>query len=480
MTAASPTSDTAFRVADRVRVPAPWEVFAERTRRFEVHLNGRAIEMVRGPIALEGYGIRLLRSREGRTGVGFQSSTDLSEAGIHATSADAETVARHSVFPAETVELPGGAGPAGRSVEIVDRKLWADPLATVDAYVAELLRGFEGRKDVLASFGSVRATLIETSIANSASLRASYAQTLVDFEVAVKAFGGPEGAPPGEYWVNNTSRRLEPERLPADIENWCTYAKDVRRAIPPPTGELPVVLPPGVLAGIIPSVIGFRFTGAARLRKISPGVGSSVAAETVTIVDDGLFPWAPASSPFDGDGSPRGGHPVVAAGAVSHLLYDAMHAGAFDVPSTSSASRAFGPGGFADWRRFIHPPRVSSSTLAIAPGKGGTEAELVEQAGEGIWVQQLGWAVPDDISGAFGGEIRIGYRIRHGKIAEPVRGGTVGGTVMAPPGRPSLLTSVAAIGSVAELSEAIVSPPLLIRPLVVAGAGVGASPTSKK
>jgi len=472
-------AETAARVAELLKTDAPWEVFAERLRRYEIHLSGLTVEMVRGPIALEGYGIRVLRARAGKTGSGFQASTDLSAAGVRAATADAESLAARSEFPAEKVELPGRAPSPPSGLEIVDRKLWDDPLGAIDAHLAEIVRGFEGRRDVGPSFGSVRATLAETTIANSAGLRASYAHTLVDFEIAVKASGGPEGAAPGEYWVNSSSRRLETDRLPAEIDAWCKYAQDVRRAVAPPTGELPVVLPPSVLAGIVPPVVGFRFSGSARLRKIAPAVGDSAAADRVSIVDDGVRSWAPGSGPVDAEGGGRARLPLIENGRVASLLYDAAHSAAFGVPSTASATRGVDPNGFTDWRRFLHPPRVWSSTLSVAPGDGGTDAELVEQAEDGIWVQQLGWAIPDPFSGSFGGEIRIGYRIRHGKLAEPVRGGTVGGVVFAPPGQPSMLQSIQAVGSRAELADTIAAPPLLVRPLVVAGASAPTAATSK-
>jgi len=470
MTPPSPPAETAFRVAEQLRAPEPWEVYGERIQRFEVHLSGSRVEMIRGPIALEGYGLRILRPREGKTGVGFQASTDLSPAGIRATLEDAEQNTRHSEFPASRVELPASARGGTPTAEIVDRRLWEKPLDSIDAYVAELIRGFGSHKDATPSFGSVRATLSETSIANSAGLRVQFPQTMVDFEVAVKSFGGPEGAPPGEYWVNAASRQLDLARLPADIEEWCRYAADVRRASPPPTGEVAVLLPAGVLAGILPAVLGTRFTGAARLRKIAPHPGEVVAAPTLTVRDDGLFPWSPGSAPFDAEGQVRESRPIIEQGKVAAILYDALHAGAFDAQSTASAVRGRSPTGFIDWRQFTRPPGVSSSTLSVAPGEGGSDAELIETVEDGVWVQQLGWAIPDSISGAFGGEIRIGYRIRHGKLAEPVRGGTVGGFVMSAPGRPSLLQNVAAIGGRATLAEEVASPTLVVRNLTVAGA----------
>ena len=468
MSALSASESTAARVAERIRAPEPWEVFAERSRRYEVHLNGTVVELIRGPIVVEGYGIRLLRSREGQTGRGFQASTDLSDAGVRAAVDVAERVAQHSVFPAKDVALPSGSSPGGPSIELVDADLWTNPMGTLDRFVAALTSGFEGRPNELLSFGSVRGALHETSIANSSGLRVAYRHTEVEYEAAVKGIGGPEGPPPGEYWVNGSSRKVEDRKVTEEVPRWCTYAQDVRRAVGPPTGDLPIVLPPSVLSTILPIVLGVRLSGGARLRQMAPTPGAAIAAESVTIYDDGRYPWAEGSAPVDDEGTPRSRRPLVRDGKVGDLLYDALHGAAFNTPSTGSASRV-GGAGLRIPQRFLRAPTPTTSTIVVEAGTGGTDAELVEAAGEGIWVQQLGWAFPDPLSGAFGGEIRIGYRIRGGKLAEPVRGGTVGGIVMAPPGETSMLTSIAAVGSTAELCGELATPSILVRPLVVAG-----------
>ncbi len=460
-------SDVAFRVAEQLRAPAPWEVIGERTRKFELHLQGTEIELERGPIAIEGYGIRLFRPRGNVLGTGFQASSDLSAEGISTATSVAETIARHAEFPAKSVDLPGGqARPS--DVAIVDRSLWADPTRVVREYVDALLAAFHGRPNAVPSFGSVKATLSEYSLANSSGLKVQFPSTHVELEVAVKAFGGPEGAPPGEYWVTEGSRRLEPKKLPGDVEAWCRYAADVRRAVAPPTGEQAVVLPSEVLAGILPSVLGGRFTGAARLRHIAPEVGSVVGGELATVRDEGDYAWGSGSAPFDDEGAPRGRHPLIEKGTVAGLLYDSLYASALSERSTASAVRsAAGPSGEF---RFAHPPGPGVTTLVVAPSNGGSDQELYETAGDGILVTQLGWAYPDPISGTFGGEIRIGYRIRGGKVAEPVRGGTVGGTVLAPKGAPSLLANLEAVGSTATLSGQVATPTVVVRPLSVAGA----------
>jgi TldD protein len=466
MTAGGAPEPVSYRVADRLRTEAPWEVFGERARRYELHFNGRVIESVRGPLLVEGYGVRIFRPHGDRTGTGFQASTEVTDEGIAHTLADAEKVATHSDFPTKKVVLPSAVSMAG--VEVVDPHLWESPLPRLQAYVDALLAPFDTIKDVVPSFGSVRATLSENSLANSSGLRGTYRHTTAALELAVKAFGGPEGTPPGEYWVNQLERRVDPDHAGDPVAAWCQYARDARRAKAPPTGELPVVLPPSSLAGILPSVVGSRWTGTARLREIAPVPGSMVAGPNVTVHDDGRFPWAPNTAPMDDEGTPTRRRVLIETGAASELMYDVLHAGAFDVPASGNGFRGLSFG-YRDWLRFTHAPTTGASTLVMAPGSGGTDMEIAEATGDGIWVQQLGWANPDPVSGSFGGEIRIGYRIRNGKIAEPVRGGTVGGTVLAPVGAPSLLTSIAAIGSEALLVDDLSCPTLLVRPLTVAG-----------
>ncbi len=461
-------SDLAFRVADRVRAEPPWEVYADHSRRYEIHLNGPTVELTRGPIELEGYGLRLFRRRGEKTGTGFDASSDPSDAGIRKTVDEAEAIARHSEFPAKSVELPSGTPRAAEATTTVDRALWDRPFESIEAYLATLLEQFESTPGCVPSFGSVRVTLTETSLANSTGLRTSFAQTSSEFELAVKASGGPEGPPPGEYWVNDLARRLEPGKLPDEVRTWCDFARDVRRSVPPPTGDLPVVLPASVLSGILPSVLGFRLSGVARLRQLAPELGAEIAGAGVTISDDGTYPWAPATAPVDDEGLPQRKRTLIAGGKVSSLLYDSMHAGAFSEAPTGPSSRARFLG-YSDWKRFLRSPSLGSSTIVISPGSGGTDEEICEAAGDGIWVQQLGWARPNNLSGVFGGEIRIGYRIRGGKRAEPVRGGIVGGSAIGPPGSPSLIANIAALGSRGTLAEEIASPTVLVRPLSVAG-----------
>lgn len=461
---------TAFRVGEQLRgkVEGPWEVFGERGRRFEIHLTGTQTEMERGPLSIEGFGLRVFRPRGDQYGVGFVAATDLSEKGIARAASDAEATSAFARFPTKRVELPSTVNGAAPSVETVDRHLWESPIDTLREYVHALIAPFDGRRNVVPSFGSVRAALSEFTLTNSEGIQRRMRRTSVELEFAVKAFGGPEGRAPGEYWVNAETCAVSTNGLSETVAGWCQRAEDARAAQPTPAGVKNVVLPPSALADIVPPILGYRLSGSAELRKMAPTPGDAIGAAELTLTDDGLLPYGLESSPYDDEGSPQVRRTLIDRGVVGTPALDVLHAGAFNRSPTGSAKRGSAA---PSWFRFIGRPSPGPTTLVVAPGDGGSEAELLEAAGEGILLDQLGFPFPDAISGAFGGEIRIGYRIRNGKKAEPVRGGTLGGVALAAPGEPSLLQSIRGIGSRGELKGGLSTPALWVDGLTVAGEG---------
>ena len=450
-------------------VPDPWDVYAERARRYEIQLRGTQFETVRGPLHLEGYGVRVLRSIDGQTGVGFQASSDFEPASIRACVGAARDVASFNRFPAHHPELPERGGRAPPNPAILDADLWTDPLGALHQEATAILAAADSQRLAPPTFVTLRATLIESSIANSRGLATAYAHTAIEREVAVKSEGGPEGRPPGEYWFDEITRQTRRAGWETEMRDWHRFATDARRASPPPTGEYPVVLPSGVLSGILPPVLGFQFSAASALRGLGVPTGTVVGGDALDVTDDGSVDWALGSAPVDDEGTPQGTRPLIVAGRASAMVSDVLHANALSGTPTGNAIRE----GFElvanYWQKFTRTPSPATTTLVVRPGNGGSDEELLDQVDEGVWVQKLGWAIPDPVAATFGGEIRIGYRIHHGKLGEPVRGGTVGGPVMTRDGRPSMLNGVVAMGSRATRSVNLLCPTLAVRNLLVSG-----------
>jgi TldD protein len=458
----------AARLGDALkgRTEGPWEIYAERARRFELHLAGDRIEMRRGPIEVEGFGLRLFRPAARKVGVGFAASTDCSEASVRLAAEEAERTGPLAPSPAQQVELPAPIQGALPSVQSSDPTLTKDPEAALESYVRTLLEPVGPRPRVVPSFGSVRASLVEVSIANSLGLSSSYARTMVDLEFAVQTGGGAEGRPPAEYWVTRRLQGVPSSGVASEVQGWCRRAEDTGRAVLPPTDLTELLIPPEILADVLPPILGFRLGGEASLRKMAPVVGSAVAFEGVQITDDGLRDGASASAPVDEEGSPRRSTPLIRNGKAEALLYDRIHAAALGASTTGNGSRDSTL--FPVWLRFTAAPSVEPTTLVLAHGDGGTDAELAESVGEGILLDQLGYAFPDAETSAFGGEIRLAYRIRGGKIAEPLRGGTVGGFTFGPAPTPPLLPSIVGLGSSVKLVGRLSAPTIRVRGFPIA------------
>ncbi|MCI4364052.1 MAG: TldD/PmbA family protein [Thermoplasmata archaeon] len=449
------------------KVDPPWDLFAQRLRRYEVHLSGRRVELLRGPIHLTGFGVRVLRPSNGSTQVGMGSSNDLTPEGIMGAVERATAVSRFSSFPASEVHLPSGSA-VRPGLELTDPEVRDRPEDGLRRFSDELLAQFDGRNDPIPSFGSVKATYAENSVVNSSGERVAWSGTGVELEFAVKSVGGPEGAAPGEYWVNSRSRRLDAVSLGVDVPRWAKLASDMRRAKPPPTGELTVAFPTDVLAEILPPILGFRLTGAAELRGLAPELASRVGSELVHVTDEPFLPWGGRSAPIDDEGTAHAPLHLLEAGTVSSRMYDVLHGSKFGHPSTGHGSRL---GGFGDEHRFASGVAPGMTNLVLRSGDGGTDQELIAAIGEGLWLEQLGYPFPDNLGGTYGGEIRAAYRIRGGKLAEAVRGGTVGGSLLGAPGAPSLLAGVSHLGSRNVLCGAYSGPTVVAKGIAVAGPG---------
>lgn len=466
-------SEAGFQVAEQLRrqaVPGPWEVLGERVDRYEVHLLGAKAELVRGPVRLEAVGIRLLRPRGEGVGVGFASTSDLSERSVRAAVEDAEASARQAMFPARDPVLPGNPGglPA---VESADRANWEAPEESVTAFAQLLIDAFEGRSGVRPSFGAVQLLLGESTLANSAGLSHRASRTEASLEFAVTASGGPEGPAPGEYWaIPRHATRLDATALSVRVDDWCRKAEEIRRAEPMSGGDQSVVLPPGVLADVLPVILGYRFTGAAALRGIAPKPGDRVADPRISLVDDGLLPRAIGSSALDSEGTPQRRRELIRAGIAGELLFDVLHSRTQAGASSSGNGLRYGLE-YGDPTYSTSPPGVRPTTLVVSTGDLASDEEIAEAAGEGVWVDQLGYPFPDATGANFGGELRLGYRIHGGKIGAPLRGGTVGGLALAPEGTPSLFNSVVGLGRRSERAAHLDTPAIVSRGLTVGGVG---------
>lgn len=227
----------------------------------------------------------------------------------------------------------------------------------------------------------------------------------------------------------------------------------------PSTERLPVVLDPwaassflGVLAG------GLSAEEVQKGRSLfADKVDERVAAELLTLADDGRLSDGPGSAPFDDEGVPTGRTELIEAGVLRGFLHNAQTAARVGGRSTGNAGR----GGYRS------VPGVSPTNLVVEPGVEGPEA-LLARAGRAVYVQ----SVTGVHSGAnpVSGEFSVGatgLRVEGGELGEPLREMTIASTLQ------DVLGALASVGSDLRFfpgGGAIGTPTLLVGEMTVAGA----------
>ena len=208
-----------------------------------------------------------------------------------------------------------------------------------------------------------------------------------------------------------------------------------------PAGEMAVVLGPGWPGVLLHEAVGhglegdFNRTGTSAF---SGRLGERVAAPGVTVIDDGAMNQRRGSLTIDDEGTPTRRNVLIEDGILKGYIQDRLNARLMGVEPTGNGRRE----SFA----FAPMPRMTNTFMLAGQDD---PAELVERVSDGIYAKSFGGGQVDITSGKFVFSCTEAYRIRGGKIAEPVKGATLIGD------GPTVLTRVKGIGNDLALDEGI-------------------------
>jgi len=212
-------------------------------------------------------------------------------------------------------------------------------------------------------------------------------------------------------------------------------------SVPAPAGEMQVVCGPGWPGVLLHEAIGHGLEGDFNRKgtsAFSGRIGQRVAAPGVTVVDEGAIEGRRGSLTIDDEGTPTGRTVLIEDGILKGYLQDRLNARLMGMQPTGNGRR----------ESFAHAPMPRMTNTFML---GGTDdpAELVTRVKDGIYAKSFGGGQVDITSGKFVFSCTEAYRIRGGKIAEPVKGATLIGD------GPSVLTRVTGIGNDLALDEGI-------------------------
>jgi PmbA protein len=276
--------------------------------------------------------------------------------------------------------------------------------------------------------------------------------------LAVVPVAVPDGAESGslgmerDYWYS-VSRKFSALDAPEEVGR-IAAERTVRRlgAKKVATCRVPVVFDQRTARSLLGNLLE-ALNGDAIYRNASflaGKLGETIAAESVTIVDDGTLPGGFGSAPFDDEGVRASRNVVVERGVLKSYLLNCYTARKLGMKTTGNASRGLAGN-----------PGIGPKNFFLEPGSASPE-EIIRSVPNGFYVTEfMGFGVnvvTGDVShGA------AGLWIENGELAYPVHEVTVAGNLSA------LLRGISMIGTDLEFRGAVASPTLKVDEMTVAG-----------
>ena len=213
------------------------------------------------------------------------------------------------------------------------------------------------------------------------------------------------------------------------------------RSVPAPAGEFPVVLGSGWCGVLLHEAVGHGLEGDFNRKgtsAFSGRLGDRVAAPGVTVVDDGAMEQLRGSLTIDDEGTPTRRNILIEDGILKGYLQDRLNARLMGMEPTGSGRR----------QSFAHAPMPRMTNTFMLAGNDDP-GELVGRVKDGIYAKSFGGGQVDITSGKFVFTCTEAYRIKGGKLGDPVKGATLIGD------GPTVLTRIKGIGNDLALDEGI-------------------------
>ncbi|MEM6998977.1 MAG: metalloprotease TldD [Pseudomonadota bacterium] len=208
-----------------------------------------------------------------------------------------------------------------------------------------------------------------------------------------------------------------------------------------PAGTMSVVLGPGWPGILLHEAIGHGLEGDFNRKETSAfsgRIGERVAADEVTVVDDGTIEKRRGSLNVDDEGTPTSSTTLIERGILKGYMQDKHNARLMGVDPTGNGRR----------ESYAHLPMPRMTNTYMLGGDRDPE-EIIASVDKGIYAVQFGGGQVDITNGKFVFSASQAYKIENGKITTPVKGATIIGN------GPDVLTRVSMVGNDMALDSGI-------------------------
>jgi len=383
------------------------EIYAESVRGVGLSWENRTLdEAAAGREG--GAGLRLVRGEETL----FASGNDLSPESLLRLASGLASALPHGLSPREVPAMEPAAARPVSIVEIEPASVGMDAKVTLLERADRAARAFDPRvTQVSARYrDSERRVLVANSDGLFSTDRNVYTTLLVSavakegdlVRTAQKVASGTCGF--------ELTEQTPPEELGRDAARMACLQLG---ADPAPAGTFTVVLSSKAGGTMVHEACGHGLEGDFAIKGLSVyagKVGRKVASSLVTVLDDGTMPGKRGSFAIDDEGTPSRRTVLIENGILKGFLHSRRTAAKLGEEPTGNGRR----------ESFRHLPIPRMRNTIIAPGEDDPE-EIVASVADGIFVTDMGGGEVDTVSGNFVFHCTEAYRIRGGKIAEPLR-----------------------------------------------------------
>ncbi|HZU52282.1 MAG TPA: TldD/PmbA family protein, partial [Holophagaceae bacterium] len=209
------------------------------------------------------------------------------------------------------------------------------------------------------------------------------------------------------------------DRVEATVKEAARLAVLALDAQPAPAGTFPVVLSSSAGGTMIHEACGHGLEADLALAGMSAfagKLGQKVAAEGVTIIDDGTLPHKRGSAAVDDEGNASTRVVLIENGILKQYLQSRKTARKMGVEPTGNGRR----------ESYKHLPIPRMRNTFLAAGNEAPEAILAD-LDRGLFVKHMGGGQVDTVTGNFVFEVKEGYWVEKGELKYPVKNATLSG-----------------------------------------------------
>jgi len=402
------------------------ELFLERRRAESLtfddgRLRGASYDSAKG------FGLRAVAGPV----AGYAHSTELTEAALKRAS---ETVKLAAAEGERTIAAPPPT--ANQSLYIQESPLTGfsfshkvDLLKEVD----EFLRSRDER--VVQVSASLNGQLQEVAILRPEGgvLAEARPMARLNISVIVEKDGRRESGSSGGGGRTNYAELISPANWKRQAEEALRIALVNLEAEDAPAGVMEVALGAGWPGILLHEAIGHGLEGDFNRKKTSAFsglMGKQVAAKGVTIVDDGTIPDRRGSLSFDDEGTPTNRTTLLEDGILVGYMQDRQNARLMGMAPTGNGRR----------QSYAHIPMPRMTNTVMESG-AADPTSVVADVKDGIYAVGFGGGQVDITNGKFVFSCPEAYRVKDGKVLNPVNGATLIGD------GPTALQQIRAVGN---------------------------------